>query len=341
MGYRFPGPQGIGPSVSDKIDSGTLIRTASRVPSVVSGDAPVKQNRSWTRQIRDLPQSAEEMTAKLGEIYFQTDEDVLDANDEQELTTLCDNLRSLLKEGYRFDLKCTGYADHRASESYNLALGDRRAEAVKRYITAMVPDCGLRVLTKSEGEKKATQPGRDKKRVSPLLMAFDRRVDIAFETVVLPVRIGITGNWMHTRSLEMLELNNNGRIFTSTAERVTVMIKTNYQVVGVAGRREAKVECTVTRVDTGTLLFTASAVLDADRVIMRKGYKTSPNSRVTRYVLPGSEPPPGAKIVDVPDRATTDQASDLLPIIYEKLKGQHPNITERVKEALKLAEAVK
>jgi hypothetical protein len=281
------------------------------------------------------------MPNMLGQIYFRTNEHVLDADDKRELRKLCANLRSLLQEGYRFDLLCTGNADYRASDAYNLRLGDRRAESVKKYINDAVPSSGLRVLKVSLGESNAEQPGRGKKFVSRHRMAYDRRVDITFGTVVPPVRIGISGNWIHTRTLQMLEINNGGHIRTSTSESVTVMIRTNYQVAGVKGKREAKVKCTVTRVDTNTQLFVASATIDADRIVMRKGYKTHPNSRVTRMILPGSEPPPGAKIVDVPDRATTDEAGDLLPTIYKQLKGTHRNITERVKEALKSAAAVK
>ena len=192
----------------EKIDSGTLARTVSRAPSVVTGDSSAKQRSSWTRLIRDLPRSGEEMTAMLGQIYFRTNEHVLDADDKLELRKLCANLRSLLEEGYRFDLLCTGNADYRASDAYNLRLGDRRAESVKSFITHAVPASGLRVLKVSLGESNAEQPGRGKKFVSRRRMAYDRRVDITFGTVVPPVRIGITGNWIHTRTLQMLEINN-------------------------------------------------------------------------------------------------------------------------------------
>ena len=85
MGYRFPGPQGIGPSTSEKVDSGTLARTASRPPGFFFGDTLAKQSTSWTRLIKDLPQSGEEMAGKLGEIYFRTNEDVLDKDDKRQL----------------------------------------------------------------------------------------------------------------------------------------------------------------------------------------------------------------------------------------------------------------
>ena len=332
MGYSLPGPQGAGSRTSEKPDAGTLARTTSRPPGVVSGDTSVKQRVSWTRPVKDLPQSGKEMSNELGEIHFRTDEDRLDSQDERVLHTLCASLVSLLKEGYRFDLLCVGHADHRATHGYNEALGQRRAESVRRHIAALVREPGFQVFARSRGEWDAIQPGpSNKAKVPAPLMAYDRRVDITFRAVVPPVRIGIEGNWIHTGSLEKLELNSGGHIYGSTSERVTVMIQTKYSLVA----RQARVECTVTRLDTNALLFSAFEQLDADRLVMRKGYKTDPDSRVTRVLLPGDQPPPGARLFDVEDRASSNQARDLVPVIFGKLKGTYRNITERVMAALK------
>ena len=332
MGYRHPGPQGAGSHASERPDAGTLTRATSRAPGVVHGDTSAKQRMSWTRPVKDRLQSGSEMSNKLGEVHFRTDEDKLDPQDEQVLRTLCASVSSLLEEGYRLDILCVGHADHRAAEGYNKALGERRAESVRRLMTFLVRHPGFRVLASSRGELDAAQPGPGQKRaaVPASLMAYDRRVDIRLSSVAPPVRIGIGGNWIHTSSLEKLELDSGGHIYASDSERVTVMIKTKYAVSG----KQATVECTVTRSDTNALLFSASEALEADRTIMRKGYKADPDSRVTRVLLPGDQPPPGAKLVDVKDRATSDQASDLVPVIFRKLRGPHRNITERVMQAL-------
>jgi hypothetical protein len=292
---------------------------------------------SWTRVVQDLPQSIEEMTAKLGEIYFRTDEDALDDEDEQALDKLCGSLKALLKERYSFHLLCIGHADHRATESYNYKLGNRRAEAVKRHIIALLPEQGGSVCTASEGELQSAQPGRSRYRVPAERMALDRRVDIHFRAVVPPVRIGMTGNWIHTSTLEKMELNNLGRIFVFTAEAVTVLITTHYEVVSAGGKNMAKVVCVVTRTDTKEPLFTASASLDADEITMIKAYKTHPDSAVARALLPGSDPPPAATYLDVRDRAGTAQARDLVPVIYQELKGKHRSISERIRELFRKA----
>ncbi len=53
-----------------------------------------------------------------------------------------------------------GHADERGTREYNLALGERRATAVKNYLTALgvSPD---RLLTISYGEERPVDPGRD------------------------------------------------------------------------------------------------------------------------------------------------------------------------------------
>ena len=53
-----------------------------------------------------------------------------------------------------------GNTDERGSEEYNLALGERRAMAVKRYLVDLgVP--GSRLRTVSFGEAKPAVPGHD------------------------------------------------------------------------------------------------------------------------------------------------------------------------------------
>ncbi|MCB1992953.1 MAG: peptidoglycan-associated lipoprotein Pal, partial [Geminicoccaceae bacterium] len=52
------------------------------------------------------------------------------------------------------------HADERGTREYNLALGERRATAVKNYLVALgvTPD---RLLTISYGEERPVDPGRD------------------------------------------------------------------------------------------------------------------------------------------------------------------------------------
>ena len=53
-----------------------------------------------------------------------------------------------------------GHTDERGTTEYNLALGERRAEAVKSYLTALGID-PARLLTISYGEERPVEPGHD------------------------------------------------------------------------------------------------------------------------------------------------------------------------------------
>jgi peptidoglycan-associated lipoprotein len=70
-------------------------------------------------------------------------------------------------------LLLTGHADQRGSTEYNLALGMRRAEAIKEYLSNFGIDPG-RVEVTSFGEERPADPG-----VNEAAWARNRRVDFA------------------------------------------------------------------------------------------------------------------------------------------------------------------
>jgi peptidoglycan-associated lipoprotein len=53
-----------------------------------------------------------------------------------------------------------GHADERGTDEYNLALGERRAEVVKSYLTSLGID-GSRLSTISYGEERPADPGHN------------------------------------------------------------------------------------------------------------------------------------------------------------------------------------
>jgi peptidoglycan-associated lipoprotein len=66
---------------------------------------------------------------------------------------------------------CEGHTDERGSEEYNLALGERRANSVKRYLVDLgVPSS--RLATVSFGEAKARSVGHDES-----AWRYNRRVE--------------------------------------------------------------------------------------------------------------------------------------------------------------------
>ncbi len=63
-------------------------------------------------------------------------------------------------QGSRASVVIEGHADERGSEEYNLALGERRAESVRKYLTALgVSSSQLRIV--SYGEARPAVAGHD------------------------------------------------------------------------------------------------------------------------------------------------------------------------------------
>jgi peptidoglycan-associated lipoprotein len=89
-------------------------------------------------------------------IYF--DFDVSTISDEARSTL--DQKVALLRANPDLKLRIEGNADERGSEEYNLALGMRRAQAARDYITGFGIDAA-RLAMLSNGEDKPADPGHD------------------------------------------------------------------------------------------------------------------------------------------------------------------------------------
>ena len=89
-------------------------------------------------------------------VYFDYDSSVLSPTATQTL----DKQAAWLKRYPDIIVTVEGHTDERGTREYNLALGDRRANAVKNYLVALQinPD---RVLTISYGEERPVDPGHD------------------------------------------------------------------------------------------------------------------------------------------------------------------------------------
>lgn len=70
------------------------------------------------------------LTASLADVYFDYDRSTLNEEGRAKLEA---NAR-LLREEQDWQLVITGHCDERGSRDYNLVLGERRAQAVKRYL---------------------------------------------------------------------------------------------------------------------------------------------------------------------------------------------------------------
>lgn len=105
-----------------------------------------------------LPGSQEDMIATVGSdrVFFDYDSDVLDATSQDKLRAQA----AWLNKYPNVRLTIEGHCDERGTREYNLALGDRRAEAVRTYLASL----GIseeRLSTISYGKERPDAVGSD------------------------------------------------------------------------------------------------------------------------------------------------------------------------------------
>lgn len=105
------------------------------------GDCPSGQecqnNRCVASQVSEMPPPPDEppppMECQLQAVSFGFDADGLDSGARD---TIQANARCMQERGIT-SVHLTGHTDPRGTEEYNLALGDRRAQAVKRFLSSL------------------------------------------------------------------------------------------------------------------------------------------------------------------------------------------------------------
>ena len=104
-----------------------------------------------------VPGTQEDLEVSVGDrVFFAYDSAVLSPVATQTL----DRQAAWLKQYQDIVITVEGHTDERGTREYNLALGDRRANAVKNYLVALDIDA-VRILTISYGEERPAEPGND------------------------------------------------------------------------------------------------------------------------------------------------------------------------------------
>lgn len=104
-----------------------------------------------------VPGTQEDLEVSVGDrVFFAYDSAVLSPIATQTL----DRQGAWLKQYPDIVLTVEGHTDERGTREYNLALGDRRANAVKNYLVALDID-PVRILTISYGEERPAEAGND------------------------------------------------------------------------------------------------------------------------------------------------------------------------------------
>lgn len=92
--------------------------------------------------------SAEVLGRDAQDVYFDYDKNDIRADGRETLTRDAQVIKGILSGDPGFTIVVEGHCDERGSEEYNLALGDRRALAVKEFLVQLgIPDANLKTIS--------------------------------------------------------------------------------------------------------------------------------------------------------------------------------------------------
>jgi peptidoglycan-associated lipoprotein len=97
----------------------------------------------------------EELLARISDAYFDYNKSALRQDALSTLQSDSSELRNILAQYPDYNLQIEGYCDERGSAEYNLALGERRAQAAKDYLVGVGIPSG-QLSTVSYGKEKQT-----------------------------------------------------------------------------------------------------------------------------------------------------------------------------------------
>lgn len=117
------------------------VRTATTQRPATINPAPRYPNASTRARI-------DQLLAKIEDAYFDYDKASLRPDALKALQADSTELREILKDYPDYKVTIEGHCDERGSAEYNLALGDKRAEAAKDYLVQVgIPSAQFNVLS--------------------------------------------------------------------------------------------------------------------------------------------------------------------------------------------------
>ncbi len=120
-------------------------------------DSAERERLERERMAREAAERARAVSAELATmINFDYDQAAIRDADQGTL----DRKASILSANPNVRIRISGHADERGSDEYNLALGNRRAAAAKRYLESKGVEAS-RVEVVSYGEERPMNPGTD------------------------------------------------------------------------------------------------------------------------------------------------------------------------------------
>jgi peptidoglycan-associated lipoprotein len=122
-------------------------------PTPAPSRAAVTPSRPAPTPASSYPSAAtrariDQLLARIEDAYFDYNQAALRPDAVKALQADSTELRDILKDYPDYKLTVEGHCDERGSAEYNLALGDRRAEAAKDYLAQVgIPSAQLNVIS--------------------------------------------------------------------------------------------------------------------------------------------------------------------------------------------------
>ena len=136
--------------------SGSILETEE---ILIVEDQPVEgvlvESDMNAAEFKDVSERAPELASIFNDIIFDYDSFALNP----QAKTILDRIAETLLSETSLQLMIEGHCDDRGTNEYNLALGQRRAESAKKYLTQL----GIsseRIFTISYGEEKPLNPNQ-------------------------------------------------------------------------------------------------------------------------------------------------------------------------------------
>ena len=142
--------------VSKGVQPTTQPKEAVETKPVTTADDYAKREKARQAKLKALRQAQMEADFEAQSIYFDFDKSDL----KPEAKATLKNKAAWLKEHVAYVVRIEGHCDERGTNEYNLALGERRAHAAKKFLMAL----GVaehRMSGISYGEERPADPGHN------------------------------------------------------------------------------------------------------------------------------------------------------------------------------------
>jgi len=151
VGVTRPATAGSGTATKPATDRQTDEQRTAQLLASRGEDIPIKESPTI-----EFVDPAKEDQVILKPIYFEYNKSSI----RPEYQPVLENISKWLAKNTKQQLLVEGHCDERGTDEYNLALGERRALAVRRYLVALGVSAD-RVHTISYGEEKPAVIGSD------------------------------------------------------------------------------------------------------------------------------------------------------------------------------------